>query len=332
MRKFKTGNTRSLTRGIAMVLLVCSPWALFGQAAQSRHRAGPADKTPKTLSLPEAINVIRESTVQINYLVTPEPGTFVRSEVGLLGTGFEVSDGYFITANHVVDDFNRLQVTVPHMKKSLGVGIASLNRTNVRATFRTYEVVVVDVDPIHDLALLHQVGSRQAIETIEHLDISGPASSIGSQLPQYPTLKPAVLSIGRPDDGEGIATSGYPLSEAVLLTTSGTVASSWAFFENQSNSPDARTGFAKTSFEDRYLADLRVNHGNSGGPVYSIVTGAVIGVCKGFEDADVETHAVPSISFEGKPLIYNSGVSWVIPARYAAALLDKNKVEWTPVK
>jgi hypothetical protein len=80
------------------------------------------------------------------------------------------------------------------------------------------------------------------------------------------------------------------------------------------------------------LADLRVNHGNSGGPIYSIATGAVIGVCEGFEGADVETGKLPSIKIDDEPLVYNSGVSIFIPARYVTALLDKNKIMWTSEK
>ncbi|HTC64954.1 MAG TPA: serine protease [Candidatus Saccharimonadales bacterium] len=337
MADFKTGNRRPfLIRGIAGVIWVLLLWvgsrAVSGQTTTPSSRSsGPGEKVPKTITLPEAISLIRQSTVQINYLVEGEPGTFTKPQMGLFGTGFDVGDGYFITAKHVVDAFQTMAINIPKGKKSLGIGIASINRLNVRAGFRVFEVEVIDQDAIHDLALLHEIHRDTPLyETLGSITF-GSSSGLSPQDPIFPTLEPVRLSIKRPEDGDGIATSGYPLNQAVLLTTSGTVASSWGFYDSTYAPPNAPAGFAMSKLEDSYLADLRVNHGNSGGPVYSITTGAVVGVCQAYENAEVAIGNT-TVIVEGKPLVYNSGVSLFVPARYVAALLDKNKVKWTAAK
>lgn len=70
---------------------------------------------------------------------------------------------------------------------------------------------------------------------------------------------------------------------------------------------------------DRYLGDLRANHGNSGGPVYSISTGKVIGICDAFVGAPVETTVILPVG-----LSYNSGLAVIIPIKYAIDLLKKH--------
>lgn len=77
--------------------------------------------------------------------------------------------------------------------------------------------------------------------------------------------------------------------------------------------------------KDLYLADLRVNHGNSGGPVYSARSGAVIGVCVAFELADIESRNLPEA---GSLLKYNAGISVIVPALYVSNLLKKNGLKW----
>ena len=77
---------------------------------------------------------------------------------------------------------------------------------------------------------------------------------------------------------------------------------------------------------------MQVNHGDSGGPVYSIKTGAVIGLCDSFDPAlvtDTDKNLVTTAN--GKTLEYNSGLANVVPAKYIVQLLDKNKIRWSAV-
>ena len=63
----------------------------------------------------------------------------------------------------------------------------------------------------------------------------------------------------RPQEGEPIATSGFPLGKQILMTTSGTIASSWDWDLREVPVPGS-TG-TKSIVEDVYLADLHVNGG-----------------------------------------------------------------------
>lgn len=119
----------------------------------------------------------------------------------------------------------------------------------------------------------------------------------------------------RPQDGEPIAVSGYPLSEPVMVTTSGAIATAWGLDIAPMPMPGGPPGITIPDVKDSYLGDVAVNPGNSGGPVYSIVDGAVIGVCVAFRTA---SGTVAAQSF-----LYNSGLTLVVPIQYGLDLLAR---------
>jgi S1-C subfamily serine protease len=333
-RKYSLRTSKEILAVLTMSILLSgiNPYPIVGQTKTTPSRAGVTTNTSipsKPLTLPQAISQIRQSVVQISVVIDqfpPNPQSFAgRPQTRVLGSGFLVSDDYFITAKHVIDAFQSLPVPDGNGRKRIGVGVAGLNTSNVRGTFGVYEVEIVDQDSVHDLVLLHKLSYKFMFQTLA-VAIITPSKGGPQQIPEYQPLKPARLSVDRPEEGDAIATSGYPLNNAVLITTSGTVASSWDFYESEFHPPGAPPSFIAFNIEDRYLADLRVNHGNSGGPVYSISSGAVIGVCQAFELADVEAMNVPSVHV---PLVYNSGISLFVPARYIAELLKKNNVKWS---
>ncbi len=67
------------------------------------------------------------------------------------------------------------------------------------------------------------------------------------------------------------------MSNFTLITTSGYIASSAPIEVNE------QTG----KFDDVYWADLHVNPGNSGGPAFSLETGAVLGIVLAYQGAPV---------------------------------------------
>jgi len=93
--------------------------------------------------------------------------------------------------------------------------------------------------------------------------------------------------------------------------------------------PGAPAGFTFPDTADFYIGDMHVNPGNSGGPVYSVEQGKVIGVCVAAALAPVvygDGNHEPA-SAGNRPLFSNSGLSVVIPVRYVIDLLKKNNVK-----
>lgn len=284
----------------------------------------------KTLTLPEAIEFIRPSVVQISVRFASPSGAALPPQLQstyTLGSGFLISrDGYVVTARHVVQSFRSITV---QGQKILVVGFASLNfenyksgnsRISSRSNFRFITCEIADEDIRHDLALLKL--DRDAFKS-EMIVATTPKEKFG-----FPQRVAILSSEVRPRDGEAIAISGYPLSQTVLVTTSGTLASSWPEDERPMDmSPGA--SFSMPDVSDYYIGDVRANFGNSGGPVYSIDQGKVIGLCDAYDPTPVTygdgNHE--AVVIENRPLTVNSGLSIIIPVGYVIDLLKKNKVK-----
>lgn len=236
------------------------------------------------------------------------------SEKAVIGTGAIVhSGGYVVTAKHVTEGAKH--VIDERRGGSIHVGLAIPNMdgpVSMRASFELVECDVVEEDPRHDLALLRMRNNPFA---------SGRQPGVSRTTDGGVSINAmwglAPLNVGRPRDGDGVVVSGYPLAYPTLITTAGIIASAW-----DSNSMDvvpegAPPGFTIPDFQDSYLADVAVNPGNSGGPVYLQDDGSVIGICVAFRVAETNGGGVP--------LRYNSGLSIVVPIRYAVDMLTRHE-------
>lgn len=250
-------------------------------------------------TLPNAIEIIRPSVVQICL----GPG----KKCEPIGTGFIVhKSGYMLTARHVTEYARSL---ASDSEEFITIKLAHLNTEYNRANFNVVGCNIAREDERHDLALLEMTPNPFESGIDSGTTIDGK--------PVQVLLGVAKLESDRPRDGDSIAVSGYPLDIAVLVTTSGTIASAWEFdIDWVEVDPASRRTIPDV--KDHYLADLTVNHGNSGGPVYSTESGTVIGVCTAFECAPVESGG-PEIE-----LGYNSGLSIVVPIRYGEDLLAEH--------
>ena len=297
-------------------LLLGSGLPVFAQSA-SKH------VNSERMTLADAVDFVRPSIVQITAQIDPPPGPAGQDGTpaifARLGTGFIVNaGGYVITARHIVESPREAPT---EGTKRLFIRLASPivdlpDGTKFRGAFGTTEAEIVDEDAQHDLALLkmRQNPFQGAMEKIQ----------IGSRSVSY-LHGVATLGSGRDRDGEEIAVSGYPLENVVLITTSGHLATAQAFdTEEVPGVPTLRM----PNTADSYLADIHINPGNNGGPVYSVDSGRVIGVCVAYDPAPVVfgDRGHESVKVNNRPIDYNSGLAVVVPVRYVIDLLKKNKL------
>jgi S1-C subfamily serine protease len=236
------------------------------------------------------------------------------------GTGFIVnSDGVVVTARHVVRKTNPSETPRISIEMRTPAAVVGTNAFKELSLDLPAEILAEDV--AHDIAVLK---TSENLLTAQNIRIVG-------QEPPAPRST-AKFDVRHLRDGEPIFSSGYPLNSWVLITNSGFVASS------EPEDIEIRAGQFK--LKDSYLLDLRLNHGSSGGPLFSSNSAAVIGFADQIQFANVEfldntpglsygtaiqgTPAGPSFSLH--PLAYNAGVGVAIPATYIADLLSQNNI------
>jgi hypothetical protein len=267
------------------------------------------------MDLRHAIEEIRPAVVQITLTASGLSERAI-SELGghgqvfsrPIGTGFFVgSTGAVVTAKHVVDavpeweDCCRTQgATFVHT----GIGIAHLMPRGKRGGFTVGKFDVVATDDVNDLAVLRPRMNPFAGEFFATLD--------GDRVPLL--CEAAHLNTERPQDGLPVGCSGYPLMSFVLITNAGIVASSWSVDLKQLPGTDPH------ELPDVYLADMQINGGNSGGPVYSALDSGVIGVAVASRLAP-STGTVPGQKED-------AGLTVIVPSRYVGGLLDKHGIKW----
>lgn len=272
------------------------------------------------MDLPSAIEAIRPCVVQISFSAVHLSDT-ARASVGgqhfvhhPLGTGFFVTeDGHVLTAKHVIDGARRALASFDAGDKSVLVSVAQPNDETFRANFSGTTFDVVAEDDRNDLALLRVHANPFRGELNSGIQIGTRKVELLSGV--------TVMTSDRPSDGEHVAVSGYPLANPVLVTSAGGLASAWAYDLGQEWMPSGY-GFTMDPV-DRFLADVEVNSGNSGGPVYRIADGCVIGVCVATQQASVMAGDAPA-ELEGRRLTYSSGLTVVIPLKYGFALIERN--------
>lgn len=261
------------------------------------------------MDLTSAIKRVQPSIVQINFLAHGFlRGGTTPQRINLnqpLGTGFVISlEGYIITANHIMEEGFKALESVKSEIKKLSIGFAYPNTQKMRGNFTLMDFDLIETDKIHDIALL-KLKSKE----------------IPPMFGNVPPLKlaPVILNPDRPEDGVTIGISGYPLNQSVLVTNGGFMATSWAFDLQELKLPGTPEFYRKLDIADSYLADINVNPGNSGGPVYLASDGSVIGVCVAYLRTNVRDD-----KGSAKNYYYNTGLAIVVPSRYVCDLLKRH--------
>jgi S1-C subfamily serine protease len=178
-----------------------------------------------------------------------------------------------------------------------------VHNIHFKGNSETLNADIVGFDERHDLALLKLRQSRASLSRLK-------------------------LNTERPPDGLAIAVSGYPLNELVLVTTSGNLASSESMDVRDTQVPGLPTNVLIPDIAESFLADMTANPGNSGGPVYSLETAEVIGVCVGGKMVPMQDEQGNPIAASGHQLRYFSGLTIVVPAKYVAQLLKAHNLNF----
>jgi len=260
------------------------------------------------MELPDAIDQIRPAVVQIR--IEP-PRLSLPSQAQVIGTDFWAdASGHVLTARHVIRGGQAAIQEAPGSRFTLGLAMPNLTGPiTIRAGFEIIEAEVVEEDPRHDIALLRATNNPFASGRHSGVHQVGDGWGVNA-LWGLCDLNPTAVR-----DGERIAVSGYPLAEPALITTSGGIASAFGTEIQDVQRSSAPAGFTVPDIADSYLADVAVNPGNSGGPVYRVADGGVIGVCVAFKIASGQN---PS------PFFYNSGLSVVVPIKYGIELISRH--------
>jgi len=276
--------------------------------------------TLDTVQLPDVISRIRPSILQIR-VVDPEPGPdedpieWMKNRVDTpLGTGFLIGrKGFAVTAGHVATAAEGIindRDGRPSLFAALALPDIDSPRLKVRASFDPVPCDVVAHDERHDLALL-----RLQTNPFESGRPSGISQLEDGGLAINPMYAESEISRRRPRDGDRIAISGYPLQNPALITTTGIIASAWSTDVGVRRNP-LNPDVVLPDVADSYVADVAVNPGNSGGPVYFADWGDVIGVCVSFQVGRGQHQ-------DADPFLYNSGLTMVVPVRYVVELLAR---------
>jgi len=101
---------------------------------------------------------------------------------------------------------------------------------------------------------------------------------------------------------------GFPLGSENLVTTQGSIASAWKLKVPE----NARERGGKEKL-DMYQGDIRIDRGNSGGPVFRSKDGAVLGLAVEMQNS-------------------SSAFAYFIPAKYITEFLDKSHVRYARSK
>jgi S1-C subfamily serine protease len=289
----------------AVLVITVSAIAQNQSSGRVQHRVS----SPKSLA--DMVDAVRNCIVRVEVSFPTATST---------GTGFLINtDGVVVTARHVIYPRG---ISQPPTKIKVEIRMPTINSEHIKmiASWNVFPSNVVAVDEAHDIAVLKPTQNSPF-----------PEIRVLHSPPQNITVKPSLgtLDPRQLRDGEPVFTSGYPLELPILITTSGFMASS---------DPMKFEPSTPHQILDIYWADMQANPGNSGGPLFSLASGNVIGMVVAdkltpvvFADSSTPGQGVtetPNGTISVHPLAANSGITVILPAHYIVELLQSNGIRY----
>ena len=231
-------------------------------------------------SLPDLIVKVRPGVVGVGTAYPPRQPNVKGDRVVYRGTGFVVGDGHQIVTNaHVV---------AVELDATNNQTLAIFSGHGDQATAHVAQVLRRDEE--HDLALLQiqgsalpalQLGNSAAVREGQEIAFTG--FPLGMALGLYPVTHRGIVS--------AITPSAQPSADSSEL--------------NNVKIKRMRSGF------DAFQLDATAYPGNSGSPVFELVTGTVVGVVNSVVVKETRETMLSS----------PSGITYAVPAKYIKPLL-----------
>jgi len=292
--------------------------ALSAQSPLQPSKGGSREQSEVPLA--SALQRIRSITVQVTAEIGySSAGNPIRrgSKSVVLGSGFLVDTAHHVvTARHVVEAAEKARENLlnapagregPIDPQSVSVGlfvgfaseqVVDWERENFSlGNFTMVPATFLKFNPTADVAVL------QILEVPQHSGFSLQGREHRISQPVLPRFDERLA-----EEGEAIGVSGFPLEVPSLVTTFGRIGARYALANNALVQ----------------LGSVQVNPGNSGGPVYRLQDGAVIGIAIGYWQAPAQVLVpLPSGQTVAGSAPMNSGLAAITPIRYALELLSQ---------
>jgi S1-C subfamily serine protease len=268
---------------------------------KSAKRAGAVSASPNG-ALADMIARTRTTIVRIRVPFIPEPPRRYEER----GTGFFINEqGNVVTARHVVKppaavglrmNYIEIEFQLPQSSSQHEIHFSSMA-----------ELVAEDEE--NDIAVLSVRDNP-----LSHKDTGATAATLDSS---------------RMREGAPVFTLGHPLGTKTIVATSGSIASAASWLFDPGDVMEARF----RGFGDTYMIDMKALFGNSGGPVFSLESGAVVGVAIGtLEDYVRFADTGGLVLSAGRLMTFTPGYAAASPTSHLASLLSSHAIQFTNVR
>lgn len=304
-----------------LCLIVLATAIVFGQTSR------PVPQKHISNTVVEAINQVRSSVVQIQAKVQfkyVNPASPPFQKVIPAGSGI-VADakGHIITALHVVNSIESLRSAI--------LGLPLTPAGPIDASSITTTILIGFQMTRHMEDNNHAFGNFVPLKaTVLKRSATGDAAILEVSPPDL--VKLLILDVMRPvaakfdpnlsPEGEMIAVSGFPLNLATMVTNVGWIGSEYLDLPEYPNYPHKVLPDGMTEPNFGQLGSLQINEGNSGGPVYRIKDGAVIGIAVAYWNAPAQVKVKIEDRLGSGQADTNSGLCAIVPIREGLALLS----------